>query len=290
MKLSPLAKSILLTPFNLLYRLKTGETLHLDDPRTFNEKLQWIKLYDGNPLKPLCVDKYTVRQYVADKGLGDTLNALLWEGFDPGDIPFDRLPDQFVIKVTHGSGNNIICRDKSALDRTRTVAKLRRWLKAKYIPCYGEWFYGKVRPRVIVEALLTNDASAATLDDYKIYCFNGVPRVISLDHGRFTDHHYKDVYDADWNLLPGHELAFRCSGKPVPRPACLDRLLACARILSEDFLHVGVDFYVADGRPVFGELTFCDGAGFDPIRPPEFARTLGDWLELPLHEAKEVIR
>ena len=293
MAFNALVKSAILTPFNLLYRvdpvlnakllfrLKTGEKLHLDAPKTYNEKLQWIKLYDHNPLMPRCVDKFTVREYVAEKGLGGLLNELLWEGFDPAEIPFDALPDRFVIKVTHGSGFNILCRDKAALDREKTVRRLRRWLRAKYLPCYGEWFYDGVRPRVIVEKLLTNDDDTDALDDYKVYCFNGVPRYISVDTGRQGGVHHKNIYDEHWHLQRGWEMAYPSDGVEAPPPPCLDRLLDCARTLSEDFLHARVDFFVVRGEPVFGEITFANSAGFGRVRPREFALRMGEYLKLP---------
>ena len=294
MSFNALIKNVLLTPFNLLYRvspelnarllfrLKVGQRLRLDAPKTYNEKLQWIKLYDHNPLMPLCVDKFTVRKYVEEKGLGRLLNQLLWEGEDPGTIPYDDLPDRFVIKVTHGSSFNIICRDKAKLDRQATARKLRHWLKAKYLPCYGEWFYGQVKPRIIVEKLLSNHAGTDALADYKIYCFNGVPRYISVDSGRQTGRHTKNIYDTDWKLQQGWEMAYPSDGIAAPPPPCLNALLEYARVLSEDFLHARVDFYVTDDGPVFGEITFANSAGFGRVRPEAFALKMGAYLKLPI--------
>ena len=294
MSFNALAKNVVMTPFNLLYRinpvwnakllfrLKTGRRLRLDAPKTYNEKLQWIKLYDKNPLMPRCVDKYAVRGYVAEKGLGRLLNELYWQGEDPADIPWDALPEEFVVKVTNGSTFNILCRDKKALDRAAAVGKLRRWLKAKYLPCYGEWFYGKVKPTVIVEKLLRNHPGTQALDDYKVYCFNGEPRYISVDAGRQTGGHTKNIYDAQWNLQEGYEMAYPADGVAAPKPACLEELLECARALSRDFLHVRVDFYIVDGRPVFGELTFANSAGFGRVEPEEFALKMGEYLRLPI--------
>ena len=151
-------KRIILTPLNILYKIspklelellfwmKQGYRLNLKNPKTFNEKIQWIKLYDKNHLMPKCVDKYTVREYVKSKGCGDILNELLWEGFNPEDIPFDKLPNRFVIKVTHGSTFNIICKNKKKLNIPEAKEKLSKWLKEKFIPCYGEWFYGIEKP------------------------------------------------------------------------------------------------------------------------------------------------
>ena len=158
MSMDNIKKNIILTPFNILYkispkldlkilfRLKLGYKLNLKNPRTYNEKLQWIKLYDKNPLMPKCCDKYAVREYIEEKGYGSILNNLIWEGFNPEDIPFDDLPDKFVLKVTHGSTFNIICQDKSKLDREDVIKNCKKWLKAKFLPCYGEWFYGIEKP------------------------------------------------------------------------------------------------------------------------------------------------
>ena len=285
-------KSVILTPFNILYkwnpklelkllfRLKCGYKLNLEHPVTYNEKLQWIKLYDHNPLMPKCCDKYTVREYVESKGCGNILNELIWEGFSPERIPFRRLPKQCVIKVTHGSTFNIICTDTARLNSGETVKTCRKWLKAKFLPCYGEWFYGIERPRVIVEKYL--DGGPDGLRDYKVYCFNGKPRYISVDSGRGTSGHYKDIYDTQWNLLEGYEMAYEASGQAEPAPEQLRELLDYARILSEDFLHARVDFYIVDKKVIFGEITFTNSAGFGNISPFKFAKEMGDCLKLPI--------
>lgn len=288
-----LLKSVILTPFNILYkvnkelelkllfRLKCGYKLNLKNPKTYNEKIQWIKLHDLNPLMPKCCDKYAVREYVESKGCGEILNTLIWEGFNPEDIPFDELPDKFVIKVTHGSTFNIICTDKSKLNREEVISKCNKWLKAKFLEAYGEWFYGIERPRVIVEKFL--DDGTGRLRDYKIYCFNGIPRYIGVDSGDDSKGtHFKDIYDTDWNLIKGYEMAYPNSGVALEKPEALDDLLKYARILSEDFLHARTDFYIVDGKVVFGEITFSNSAGFGRVAPEEFALKMGGYLELPM--------
>lgn len=285
-----LVKNLILTPFNLLYkinpklelkvlfRLKCGYRLNLDKPVTYNEKLQWIKLNDRNPLMPKCCDKYTVREYVESKGCGEILNELIWQGFSPKDIPFDELPEKCVIKVTHGSTFNIICQDKNKLDQQSVIKKCTKWLKAKFLPCYGEWFYGIEKPRVIVEKYLEDSEG---LKDYKVYCFNGVPRYISVDSGRGSGEHFKDIYDTDWNLMRGYEMAYKSSGEVMEKPQRLEDLLNYAKILSEDFLHTRVDFYIIKDEIVFGEITFTNSAGFGNVQPYEFAKCMGDYLKLP---------
>lgn len=283
-----ITKNIILAPFNLLYaispaltlkilfRLKNGYPLDLDDPKTYNEKLQWIKLYNRDPLMTRCCDKFFVRDYVRRKGCGETLNELIWAGYDPSDIPFNTLPEKCVIKVTHGSTFNIICTDSERIDKHDVIRKCNRWLNAKFIPCYGEWFYGKIRPRVIVERFIESDGP---LKDYKVFCFNGEPKMIRVDTDRFTNHKMA-FYDCDWNRIKGVEMGYPESDEEIEKPECLNELLGYARKLSEPFLHARVDFYINDNKIIFGEITFTNGAGFDRIRPREFDRQMGDWLHL----------
>lgn len=286
-----LIKSTLLTPFNILYkinpkfnlkllfRLKCGYKLDLKCPRTYNEKLQWIKLYDENILMPKCCDKYTVREYVTKKGCSQILNTLLWEGFEAEKIPFDSLPEKFVIKVTHGSTFNIICLDKSKLNIDDVILKCNKWLKAKFLPCYGEWFYGIVKPRIIVEKFL--DDGTDRLRDYKIYCFNGQPRFIGVDSGDEKGAHYKDIYDINWKLMKGYKMAYPNSDFIIKKPKELNEMIYYAKILSEDFLHARVDFYIVNEKVIFGEITFTNSAGFGKVEPEEFSLKMGEYLYLP---------
>lgn len=286
-----LTKNIVLFPFNVLYRvspkaclkilfrIKQGYKLDLKNPTTYNEKLQWIKLYDKNPLMPICCDKYAVRSYVENKGCREILNELYWEGFDPEDIPFDELPEKFVVKVTHGSTFNIICTDKDALDRKQVVEKCKKWLKAKFLPCYGEWFYGVEKPRVIVEKYL--DDHTGRLRDYKVYCFNGQPKYIGVDTGNATGEHFKDIYDVNWHMLKGYEMAYPNSGVAIEKPKVLNELLNYAHILSEDFLHARIDFYIVEDHIIFGEITFTNSAGFGRVKPKKFALAMGNSIKLP---------
>lgn len=288
-----LLKSVILTPLNILYRinpkleleilfrLKCGYKLNLAHPRTYNEKIQWIKLYDKNPLMTKCCDKFAVREYVRSKGYGDILNELIWEGFNPEEIPFDKLPKKFVIKVTHGSTFNIICKNKAALNRNEVISKCRKWLSAKFLEAYGEWFYGVERPRVIVEKFLDGDNGEA-LFDYKIFCFNGIPKMVYIDTWKDGNHHI-NAYDIDLNYIKGVELGYPNDETTlIKKPDRWNEMVEIAKKLSEDFLHVRVDFYYTHGRIYFGELTFTKGAGFGKIKPIEFDYKMGDWLALPI--------
>ena len=288
-----LLKNVILTPFNLLYRfspeldlkilfrLKQGYQLNLKNPRTYNEKLQWVKLYDKNPLMPVCCDKFAVRKYVAEKGYSNLLNGFLWEGFRPEDIPFDMLPERFVIKATHGSTFNIICRDKAKLDRKKVIRRCKKWLKAKFLPCYGEWFYGIERLRIIVENYLEGD-NGLLLFDYKFFCFSGKPKLIYVDTWK-NGKHSINAYDEDFHLFPDVELGYPNDRTTrVERSECLEEMEKIAADLSKDFLHVRVDLYYTHGKIYFGELTFTKGAGFGKIRLFAFDVEMGSWLKLPV--------
>ena len=292
MGMNNIKKNVILTPFNVLYkispkidlkilfRMKVGYKLNLKNPTTYNEKLQWIKLYDKNPLMPKCCDKYTVREYIKSKGYENILNKQIWEGFDPEDIPFNELPDRFVIKVTHGSTFNIICTNKSKLDCEDAVKKCKKWLKAKFLPCYGEWFYGIEKPRVIIEEYLEGD-DGLPLFDYKFFCFNGKVKMIYVDTWKDGEHAI-NAYDEDFKLFKDVELGYpNDTTTEVKIPKGFKEMKRIAENLSKDFLHVRVDFYYTHGKIYFGELTFTKGAGFGKIKPYDFDVKMGNWLKLP---------
>ena len=266
-----------------LFRLKVGYPLNLEHPRTYNEKVQWIKLYDRNPLMVKCCGKYAVREYAESKGCGKYLNGLLWQGFDPEEIPFDELPDQYVVKVTHGSTFNVIVDGTKLVDREEVAVKYCKCLKAKFLPCYGKWFYGVERPRVVVEGYLEGDSGEA-LFDYKIFCFKGEPKMAYVDAWRDGEHHI-NAYDTDLNLFEGVRLGYPNDEKrDVKKPEALEEMLEVAKSLSRDFHHVRVDQYYTHGKILFGELTFTKGAGFGEIEPISFDEKMGDWLKLPCGE------
>lgn len=285
-----LIKNIILAPFNLLYKIspeldlkilfiiKQGYKLNLQNPQSYNEKIQWIKLNEKNDLMPKCCDKYLVRQYVESKGLKDILNEIYWQGFNPKEIPFDSLPDKFVIKATHGSTFNIICKDKSKLDKKKTIKLCQKWLKHKFLPCYGEWFYGKEKPRIIVEKYLEQKESDQ-LYDYKIFCFNGKAKYIRFDSDRF-ENHKMDVYDISWNKLEGYSMGYPNSNKEIEKPKNLDKMIEIANVFSKDFKHVRVDLYNINGEIYFGEMTFTNGSGFDKFEPRAFDYKMGGELQL----------
>ncbi len=284
-------KRIILLPFSILhrispkmtliilYRIKTGMKLSLRNPIRYNEKIQWIKLYDKNPLMPICADKYLVREYIREKGCCNLLNELLWYGDEPEDIPYEEMPSKFIVKVTHGSGMNLIVRDKDVINKQKVSKLLRKWLKMKFIPAYGEWFYGVNKPRIIIEKFL-EDNTQNNLTDYKFFCFNGIPRLIYVDTWR-KNRHSINVYDIDFNLIPNASMGYPNDNETVVvEPTILSEMLEYSKVLSSDFLHVRVDFYIVKGKIYFGELTFTKGAGFDSIEPDSLNVQMGKWLNL----------
>lgn len=289
-------KNIVLMPFNILYKispkfelkilflLKKKYFLNLKKPKLFNEKLQWIKLYDKNPLMPKCVDKYTVRKYVEDIGCGEILNELYWEGFDPKDIPYNKLPDKFVIKVTHGSTFNIICTDKLKLNIDEINKKLSMWLKEKFLPCYGEWYYGIEKPRIIVEKYIE---SKDGLKDYKVFCFNGEPKFIGVYSDRDSGFTKQELYDINWREINGKTGDFLDQDKKTDKPEKLEDLIKYSRKLSSNFNHVRVDFFIENNVIYFGELTFASGSGFDKFSSKQLELEFGDCLKLPYERNKK---
>lgn len=283
-----------MTPFNVLnaispeaclrvlFRIKQGYALNLENPKTFSEKIQWIKLHDRNPLMPLCADKYEVRSYVDECGCGKYLNDLLWRGFDPEDIPFDELPERYVVKATHGSTFNVVVNGAELVNRAEIVAKCRKWLKAKFLPCYGEWFYGRsgcVEPSIVIEKYIEPDRGD-DLDDYKVFVMNGKAVLTLVCTGRTENSHFEDLFDNDWNPIEGVGMGEKSSGKTIPRPVCFAEMLKVAETLAAPFNHARVDFYITGDRLLFGEITFTSGSGFDRLHPREFDRWLGEKLVL----------
>lgn len=263
------------------YWANLRKRLNLKNPKTFNEKLQWLKLYDRKPIYTTMVDKYAAKDYVAER-IGEeyiipTLGV--WDSFD--DIDFDSLPDQFVLKCTHDSGTFIICRDKTTFDQESAKERLARALKRDYYSQSREWPYKNVKPRIIAEKYM-EDTVTGELRDYKFFCFNGIPKILFVATERQSvDSETKfDFFDMDFNHLDvrnGHPNA----KTPPSKPACFEEMKRLAKILSADIPHLRVDFYEINGRVYFGELTFYHWSGLVPFDPPHWDVTFGEWIELP---------
>ena len=270
-------------------RRKSRVCLHyipdLSHPKTYNEKLNWLKLHDHDPRYTKMVDKYEVKQYIAAKiGAQYVVPTLgVWDNFDQ--IDFDNLPDQFVLKCTHDSGGVVICPDKSQFDREAARQKLTANLGYNYYYDSREWPYKNINPRIMAEKYLI-DSAYGELRDYKFYTFGGVVRAMMIVGDRY-DKNKKTTYD--YFDRDGNWLDFRFGGpnaKVHPdAPLHVKEMIVLAEQLSKDMVHVRVDFYDVDGRIYFGEMTFYDGGGTQPFEPDEWDRKFGDWLNLP--DAKE---
>lgn len=264
-----------------LFKLRMGKDLNLDNPKTFNEKLQWLKLYNRKPEYTRMVDKYEAKRYVADiigeEYIIPTLGV--WERFE--DINFDALPNQFVLKTTHGGGNTgvVICKDKNTFDILRAKKKLEASLKQDIYISLREWPYKNVKRRIIAEEYVVD--SNGELNDFKFFCFNGDPKVMLVA----TERNSKtgvcfDYFDMEFNHLP-FEQGGPNSKQLLTRPEAMADMIQIAKSLSRNIPQVRVDLYNVDGRIFFGEMTFFDSSGMAEFNPQEWDRIFGDWIELP---------
>lgn len=263
----------------LLYWLTFKRKLDLNNPRTFNEKLQWLKLHDRQPEYIAMVDKYEAKKYVADKIGGEYIIPTLgiWNKFD--DIDFDKLPDQFVLKCTHDSGGLVIVKDKNKLNKALAKKKIERCLKRNFYWYGREWPYKNVRPRIIAEKYMT-DESGFELKDYKIFNFSGEPKLIHVDYDRFIEHK-RNLYTTDWKYIEGSIEFPNDSNHQIERPKQLKKMLDLAHTLSAGIPHVRTDFYCIDDKIFFGELTFFHGSGFENFTPESLGNEMGKWIKLP---------
>lgn len=266
----------------LIYKGSIGKELNINNPQTFNEKIQWLKIYDRKPIYSTMVDKYAVREYIADT-IGDKyLIPLLGVYDDFSEIDFDKLPEQFVIKCNHDSGGVVVCTDKSKFDIRKTKRKIEKSMKKNYYYLAREWPYKDVKPKILIEKYLT-DGVHIVPEDYKVYCFNGKPEYIVIFHDRFNDSAIKSesVYDTDWNLQPfSIDEHFEINKIPQPKPDCLKELLEVCSTLSKGFCQVRLDFYIINERLYFGEITLHTASGLVPMNPKEYDEKLGDMIDL----------
>jgi len=261
------------------YELWSGKPLDLENPQTFNEKIQWLKLYDSTPLKTRLADKHLVRDWVRERVGEKYLIPLLgtWDKFD--DIDFDRLPDKFVLKANHGCGWNIIVKDKSSLDKAAAKREFSKWLNTNFAFINGlELHYKDISPKIIAEEIIENEGM--DLYDYKIWCFNGEPELIMLLAERQVGLKMA-FYDLAWNLLP-FTYTYPQYKKLVTKPDNLDEMIHIAKKLCRDYIHVRVDLYrLDDGSLKFGEMTFTTASGQCMWNPPEYDFLIGRMTALP---------
>lgn len=275
--ISPLIKSNK-TYLKMRFRLFMGVWPNLDNPSTFNEKLNWMKLYYHLPIFTKLVDKYEVKPIVS-KLIGEehVIHTLgVWDRVD--EIDFDSLPDKFVLKCTHDSGGLIVCKDKLKLDVQAAKQKLHRALKTNYYNISREWGYKYVKPRIIAEEYM-EDCVTHSLDDYKFFCFNGKAKVMFVGTDRSTDVKFDffDQYGKHLDILNGHPQA-----KVAPiLPPTFSKMVELAELLSTGYPYMRVDLYDVDGRIYFGEYTLYHFGGTMPFSPAIWDEKMGDWIELP---------
>lgn len=263
------------------FKAKFGTELDLENPITFNEKLQWLKLYNRRPEYTMMVDKYKVREYIKEKLGEEYLIPLLGVWNNPDEIDFDALPNQFVLKCNHNSGLGMcICRDKSKLNLKKVKADLKKGLKQDYYLTGREWPYKDV-PRKITCEKYMSDGSEKELRDYKVLCFNGVPKLVEIHNGRF-ENHTQDFYDANtWERLNIIQPGMPLSDCPMEKPGFAEEMNRLSAFLAKDIPHVRVDWYFINNHLYFGELTFFDGSGFDQFCNPADDIKLGEMITLP---------
>lgn len=263
-----------------MYRICMHRELDLDSPKSYTEKLQWLKMYDHRPEYTSMVDKYTVKQYVAEKiGAEYVIPALaVWDRVQ--DIDFNSLPESFVLKTTHDSGGIVVCKSKKDLNFTAARKTLRSFYRRNYYNHNREWPYKNVPHRIIAEPYM-EDSATKELRDYKFFTFGGVPKVLYIAQGRGSGNETRaDFFDMDFNHLPftiDHDMA----SVPPEKPVNFELMKELAAKLSEGTPQLRVDFYEVDGKVYFGEMTFFHCSGMEAFHPEEWDRIFGDWLVLP---------
>ena len=261
-----------------MYKDVFGRELDLSDPKRMMEKLQWLKLFWRNEEMVITADKYAVRDYIQKMGYGEMLNDIIGVYDSVDDIDFDKLPNKFVLKATHGSGWNFICRDKSKENIFWWKKTINSWMK-RNLYWYGrEWNYEKIKPRIIIEKYLED--SSGGLTDYKISCFSGKPLNMQVDIGRYGEHKRCFVSDKG-EILPFDNGSFGARLEEFEFSDVHRKMFEIAKVLCKDYPYIRVDFYYCDGKIYFGELTYFVGSGFSRFDPDEYDYIYGKEIVLP---------
>ena len=286
-----LTRTALIWPDKLYLQLRfyfeMGQKLNVKSPKTFNEKLQWLKLYNRKPEYTMMVDKYAVKQYVADKIGEEYIIPTLGIWTRVEEIDWESLPNQFVLKTTHGGGSGgvVICKDKAKLDKIGASRKLQQSLNSDIYRNYREWPYKNVPKRIIAEKYMMESISLnedSDLVDYKFYCFNGTPTYCQVIRDRNTNETI-DFYDMEWNHMPfvGLNPVIGNGLNPVKKPLLLNKMIEICHTLSIDIPFSRIDLYVIDEKVYFGEITFFPASGIGTFTPTEWNYKLGKMIELP---------
>lgn len=264
----------------IMFYKHTRKKLNLRNPKTYNEKLQWLKLYNRKPEYTMMVDKYKVREYIKNKLGEEYLIPLLGVWDKPEQINFSLLPNQFVLKCNHNSGTGMyICEDKSQINEENIKNGLRDGLRENYYLTGREWPYKNVPRKIICEKYM-KDFTTNELRDYKFYCFNGEVKMVMVNSGRLTNDTRADYFDRDFNWL-NIDWGYKHTKESLKKPIKYKEMIEIAEILSEGMPHVRIDLYECNNQIYFGEISFFDGSGFDLISPEEWDLKLGSWIILP---------
>ncbi|MBS5937911.1 ATP-grasp fold amidoligase family protein [Clostridium sp.] len=263
----------------LYYFVSFKKFCNLNNPKKFNEKLQWLKLHDRNPEYIKMVDKYEVKKYVESKiGEEYIIHTIgVWDSFD--DIDFDILPKQFVLKCTHDSEGIVIVKDKEKMNINEARKKINRALKQNFYYIGREWPYKDIKPRIIAEQYM-EDYVDGELKDYKFFCFDGEPKLMYIASGRVANQLKFDYFDLNFKHLDIIQ-KYPNSSMELKKPKNFDKMIELSRKLSKKFVHIRVDFYEVNGKLYFGELTFYHLSGFVPFKDEKWDYIIGEWLELP---------
>lgn len=263
------------------YYFRMGKVLHLKHPKTFNEKIQWLKLYGRRPIDTVLADKYAVKEYITNTIGSQYVIPLIgvWNSFD--EIDFSQLPDQFVLKCTHDSGGIVVCKDKSTLNIDKAKRVINHALKNDFYVFSREKAYKNIPRRIIAEEY-KEDSKTKELRDYKFFCFDGEPKLlyVASDRQNAEEETKFDFFDMQYNRLPftnGHPNSIVLPEQPTK----FEEMKKLAGILSKGIPHVRVDFYEVNGRVFFGEMTYSHLAGMTPFDPEDWDYTLGSWITLP---------
>ncbi len=263
------------------YYLSTGKHLNLQQPTTYNEKLQWLKLHNRKEEYVTLVDKYAVKEYVAKQIGEEYVIPTIGKWDNPSDIEWDKLPDQFVLKTNHDGGGNgvVICKDSKDFDYKRAVTKMQKSMRRDVYKIGREWPYKDVKKCVFAEQYI-EDTVLKELKDFKFYCFNGIPKILLIAVDRASGQTKMNFYDMDFNPLD-LQREHPNTMSPIDKPQCFDEMKQIAAKLSRDIPTVRVDLYEVNGHPYFGELTFFASSVLGCFKPEKWDRIWGDWIELP---------
>lgn len=266
-----------------MYKKNFGKELNLKCPKDFNEKLQWLKIkkYSRNPLVIQCADKVRVREYIRKCGCEELLIECLGVYKNAHEIPWENLPEQFVLKCNHGAGYNIVCSQKNQLNIKDVEKQLQKWLKKDYSLEFAETHYHYIKPHLIICESYLQPSYGLLPDDYKVYCFNGRAEAIMVCKEREREKCKYYYFDREWNFRRYDLSTYNEEAVTIEKPLHLQELLKYAEIISQAFPFVRIDFYVMDGKIYFGEMTFTPCGCLDEDLTEEGNKFLSSKLQLP---------